>query len=500
MIFLWALLINSHVLAAESEFHANRAETENVLQVGDNEELVDRWVTSLTTGSTPQIRQTLAEIVLNPLKELLPRLLPLMEKNEGRTRQVVTMLVIEAFPAERIDFFSSCLESETVYAREAAVYGLARTPDAQVLDLIVTRFSDESPVVRSATLRALQTLVRPPSAPLFDDILGEKNASSVPLHPGALNAQNAIRKALKTPVLRNDLRGLWTKLADVDSCIFAQSYFLNAPEQSPYKSEISKLLQHSNRWLGKPKSSSPIAYQFSMINVPSGSSKVIDIDATAEEIKLTRLLEYHLDRVIHLRLAADLWIQAPSLFAGSVSVSEDRVEVEFDLTGAPSLYAGVGALNISYWEGRPEGAQTAKILFDKSTGRFLSESILDSLGNEIWVARVSEWLGEGIEKPAQLIIRMPSAAVGAMKIPLKVTANFTQNSGNWILTDAESVSDLGNGKPEEIKARAEVQVKTSASAQRGTEPAAEPAAEPVGEASTEESDSGQGSTAGSPRE
>ena len=43
MIFLWALLINSHVLAAESEFHANRAETENVLQVGDNEELVDRW-------------------------------------------------------------------------------------------------------------------------------------------------------------------------------------------------------------------------------------------------------------------------------------------------------------------------------------------------------------------------------------------------------------------------------------------------------------------------
>ncbi|NCF56291.1 MAG: hypothetical protein GWP41_08540, partial [Planctomycetia bacterium] len=130
--------------------------------------------------------------------------------------------------------------------------------------------------------------------------------------------------------------------------------------------------------------------------------------------------------------------------------------------------------------------------FDKATGRFISESIRDSLGNDTWVAHVSERLGEGVEKPAQLIIQMPSAAVGAMKIPLKVTANFTQNSGNWILTDAESVSDLGNGKPEELKARAEVQIKTSASSQRG--------AVPTGEASTGDSDSGQGSTAGSPRE
>ena len=201
-----------------------------------------------------------------------------------------------------------------------------------------------------------------------------------------------------------------------------------------------------------------------MVNIVAGSSKDIRIDATPDEVALTRLLGYDLDRCVPFRLAVDHWLEAPHLYTGKVSIKDPQILVEIDLTGAPALYAGVGLLNISYWQSRVSTGTSAVLTFDRNTGRWIQENVLDSSGRLVWEANASSWLQGDLSQPGQIRIQMPEGQVGAQRYSLAFEANFSNTKGISHLTQAtmkERVTNSTGNVTPELRAMGELQLDVS---------------------------------------
>ncbi|OUU24862.1 MAG: hypothetical protein CBC13_02955 [Planctomycetia bacterium TMED53] len=398
---------------------------------------------------------------------LLDDLAPLLDSPEGRSRQIVTMLVLGVYPDLAHQFFKQASQRPAAPAREAAMYGLARIPSAVVVEDLVNGLKDQEKVVRTAALRGMQLICRPDSSVLFPALLTAETSQIPNLHPGSAAVQQFLGGSLE-PSFRTELKGIWHETSTHQTLTKIQNDFAGNFKNEDTERALQKIFNSSRGWTGKPTTDQDLSYTFSMVNLASGSTKEISIEATPKESSLVRQLDYHLDRGVHLRLIADLWLQAPHLYTLSISIEKNSVLVEVDMAGAPSLHAGVGLLNIAYWQGRVATCSKATLKFNSSNGRFISEKGFDANSKLVWSAAVGSWLttdqpSTTKDFPESIQVLMPEGQVGARKYHLDFNAIFKISQGQWHLSKAEMnewVPDSSGKKESSLKAIAELDFKS----------------------------------------
>ncbi|MGB1396976.1 MAG: HEAT repeat domain-containing protein, partial [Planctomycetota bacterium] len=112
----------------------------------------DQVIADLISDNETKSRNAALQIRNSADQNWLPRLAPLLESPQGRSRQIVTMLVLGIYPDKAFDFFSKAATSESVFAREAAMYGLARVPATTVIAPLFQGTNDTHETVRNAAL------------------------------------------------------------------------------------------------------------------------------------------------------------------------------------------------------------------------------------------------------------------------------------------------------------------------------------------------------------
>ena len=392
----------------------------------------------------------------------LDHLSPLLESSQGRSRQIVTMLVLGVYPDQATDFFRRSSRSESVFAREASMYGFARISQPEMADLLLQGVEDSDGTVRNAALRGLQWICRPNGTQLIPAL---QSAESLPLagsHPARPQLQDRLSALTITQNLKS-WRGIWQDVALRRTILAVQDRYSRSQVED-LRSDLDRIFKTNNQWSAKPPQSQTLRYDFSMVNIVAGSSKDIRIDATPEEVALTRLLGYDLDRCVPIRLAVDHWLEAPHLYTAKISIKDPQVLVEIDLTGAPALYAGVGLLNISYWQSRVSTGASAVLTFDRKTGRWIQETVRDSSGRVVWEANASSWLESERSQPGQILIQMPEGQVGAQRYSLSFEAKFSSTKGIGHLTQAtmtERVTNSSGTVTPELRAMGELQLDVS---------------------------------------
>jgi len=440
-------------------------------------------VKDLISENSERSRQAVEKIRQSKDPAWLEELAPLLEKQEGRARQIVTMLVLGVFPDKAFDFFKSAANGESVSAREAAMYGFARIPAAAVVDELLEGLNDPEKEVRGAALRGIQLVVRPETSLLFPAVL-TSDASPLPkTHPGMDYLQQKLRKPMN-PTTRKMMKSTWHEIATRETHLAVQDLYLKNISNEAHRETLYRIFDSARNWTSKPPASENLGYDFSMVNLVAGSSKDIRIDASPVEISLIRHLDYHLDRGIHLRMAVDLWMQSPDLFSTSIKSENGMTHVDLDLSTSPDLNAGVGCLNIAYWQGRVNSCQRATLIFDSESGRFVSESGYDSNGSKVWEAHVKSWIEGDPDLPKIIEVSMPRGQVGARQYHLAFKAEFGKLNQQWHLVQAtmnEWAPDPAGTAIPELRALAEVSI--------------DPA-----QGSSADSNSGQGSKGSSPRE
>ena len=137
--------------------------------------------------------------------------------------------------------------------------------------------------------------------------------------------------------------------------------------------------------------------------------------------------------------------------------------VEIDLDGSPGLLAGVGLLNISYWQSRLTSGKTGTIVFDASTGAWIAEEVKDSNGKLVWKAESTFENNTTEFKPAAILIQMPEGQVGAKRYDLEFKAEFANTAGVHHLVRAtmhENTSNDSGDLPPQLRALAELTLST----------------------------------------
>jgi hypothetical protein len=298
-----------------------------------------------------------------------------------------------------------------------------------------------------------------------------------------------LRSCLKSPA-DPDLMQAWGKWANSSITSSSRKRWISSLEpESPLATSAAILFESNENWLGRVAPSAGLDYQFSMVNLVSDSTKEIIIHASSSDIENLRSLSYDLDRVIHLRTASDLlFINPSSLSPRWLAGSDPEIaSLVFNISGQSFLHAGIGLLNISYWEGRVQNAHQATVRFAGDSGRFLDETVTDEAGQQLWKLKVQSWF-EGGHFPESISIYMTGAQVGTRKTHLRLELKFQQVNGQWLLAEGKTFERTESGE-EELRAYCEV------------EPLSLPTPSPVpGEEEPSDDASGQGSTAGSPRE
>jgi len=453
---------------------------------------------SLKSPSQDQLQKALQTILNDPDPLLLPGLNALLNEPEPALRRHITLLVLRAYPDHAFPFFRDALAGPGIHRREAAAHALGRISDQRVIPLLAASVADPDSRIHVAALRGLQSLIRSDLPVVFRRVASpgttpEQEIGQVPrsarttlnqlgqTRPDDTNLQIARLRCLDSKLAR-DNRTAW--LANLD-LVPAQLKILET------------FFDHHNKWLGRTKPAKPLRYHFSMLNAVSGSSKDIDINASIADTDSLRTLDYDLDRVIHLRLATDLFFNIPAALSPRIDFSSEHVDVQFKIDQFPVRHAGIGLLNISYWESRVLDAFTGHLRFDPISFRLLEETIQDFQGKVLWRVTIPKWFEHQPEVPQQILIDIPGGRVGANDTHLKLDLNFLLHDQVWLLNEASAVEVTAEG--EQLRAYCEVSLDSSEEGETSTgEGDGGESADPAGSAT--ESDSGQGSRAGSPRE
>ena len=422
----------------------------------------DQVIADLISDNETKSRNAALQIRNSADQNWLPRLAPLLESPQGRSRQIVTMLVLGVYPDKAFDFFSKAANSKSIFAREAAMYGLARVPATTVIAPLFQGANDTHETVRNAALRGLQLICRPNGAQLFTALQTRDESPLASRHPAESKLQEQL-SGLDFSRHSQQWKAVWQDLATRKTILSIQSRYLKSIEEQSLASALGKVLATNNSWAAKPTLQNDLNYSFSMVNLVAGSSKEITIAATPDEIDRTRFLGYDLDRAVQMRLAVDLWIQAPHLYTRTVQISDAKLLVEIDLVGSPGLLAGVGLLNISYWQSRLTSGKTGTIVFDANTGAWIDEEVKDSNGKVVWKAESTFDDNASEFVPTAILIQMPEGQVGAKRYDLEFKAEFAKTAGVQHLVRAtmhEKTSDDSGDLPPQLRALAELTLST----------------------------------------
>ena len=425
--------------------------------------------------------------------EFLPLLRPVLEQKDQATRRMVVLLVTRGFQQYAYDFFQEVLSSGNEHAREAAVHGLGMILDVRVPDQLVPFLLDPVRKMRVASLRGFFSQVMPAVRGAMSQVVGQQ----ISIPPQASSCRQAALGAISTARVTQpddpDIVNMYLRIADSSMGKTIRERWATA---HPSAKLFEKIFKANDRWIGRPAVAGSYDYQLSMVNLNADSSKEIEIHATPLQVELLRAMGYDLDRVMHLRTAADLLFTIPDQVKAVVRTpkkSSDAsvkspVEIELQISSFPFRHAGIGLLNIAYWEGRVDSASKAILRFEQDSGRLVSESIRDAAGKELWKLEVIDWIDD---QPFPRVINLdfPVAQIGGRKAHLKIQLDFQQRNDCWLLKTAQTFEILADGTSE-IRAYGEVSWLASA------EPVEDSSAAEEGEGSS----SGQGSEAENPRE
>ena len=422
----------------------------------------DQVIADLISDNETKSRNAALQIRNSADQNWLPRLAPLLESPQGRSRQIVTMLVLGIYPDKAFEFFSKAANSKSVFSREAAMYGLARIPAMNVIDPLFQGSNDTDETVRNAALRGLQLICRPNGAQLFTALQTRNDSPLASRHPGESKLQDQL-SGLDYSRHPQQWKMVWQDLASRRTILSIQSRYLKSIEDQSLATALKNAFAVNNTWAAKPVIQNDLNYAFSMVNLVAGSSKEITIAATPDEIERTRFLGYDLDRAVQMRLAVDLWLQAPHLYGRTAQISDGKLLVEIDLDGSPGLLAGVGLLNISYWQSRISSGKTGTIVFDANTGAWIGEEVKDSNGKPVWKAESTLANNTTEFKPTAILIQMPEGQVGAKRYDLEFKAEFANSAGVHHLVRAtmhENTSGASGDSPPQLRALAELTLYT----------------------------------------
>ena len=142
-------------------------------------------------------------------------------------------------------------------------------------------------------------------------------------------------------------------------------------------------------------------------------------------------------------------------------VVDDEIIIHLNLKGSPYLHAGVGLLNISYWESRVSNGLEAQVVFDVNTGKWLREQVISDKNNQVWNTVCSDWISGNPELPGKITIEMPQGQVGARLYPLTFRAFFDRQGKQWHLTKAtmhEQITDESGSTSQQLRALAELKL------------------------------------------
>ena len=428
-------------------------------------------------------QRAIEQILLSRDATLLPELEQFLTLKDPSLRRRITMLVLRAFPDQSFDFFQRCLAADNVYSQEAAAHGLGFISDTRIAKILEPLLGNPERLLRVAAMRGLQSQILPQSQLAFRRVSGgEVEQTSKMIHCKEL-ALDAIERAYQSNPTDADLSR--TRLRLLDSRVSATSREKWISASAAAGKDVAgfrKLFNANDAWIGRARPPARLDYNFSMVNFASDSSKEIEIHAKVEDMESIRMMGYDLDRVIHLRTAADLLFCTPSgTLPELVSDSDsDSGVILLQVSGFPFRHAGIGLLNISYWEGTIRNADHARIHFDVDSGRIIEESIFDDSGQLLWKLEVKSWL-EGGRYPAQIKLDMPGGRCGARAAHLRFDLTYQLSRGAWVLKQGTTIEVVD--AEEEIRAHCEVDLLPS----------------PESEVAPEDS-SGQGSDAATPRE
>lgn len=417
-------------------------------------------VKDLLSSNSQKSRQAVEYIRANKDPIWLKELAPLLDTQEGTSRQIVTMLVLGVFPEDSLSFFANVAKSPSRYSREAAMYGLARVMKPGVEKELIQGLRDSDEKVRNAALRGIQLLCRPDGGRLFTALLNSDSPPFPPPHPAFEALQIALQNHENFEP-KDSWKGVWHEVSTRTTIRSIQDKFLTNLSDESQRTILQRVFQSASPWASKPLIEDSLVYDFSMVNVVAGSSKEIHIDATPEEINRTRFLGYDIDRAVHLRMAVDLWLQAPQLYTKKIEVVDDEIIIHLNLKGSPYLHAGVGLLNISYWESRVSNGLEAQVVFDVNTGKWLREQVISDKNNQVWNTVCSDWISGNPELPGKITIEMPQGQVGARLYPLTFRAFFDRQGKQWHLTKAtmhEQITDESGSTSQQLRALAELKL------------------------------------------
>lgn len=438
-------------------------------------------------------QKALQQILDDPDPLLLPGLSEILNQQDPSLRRQVTLIVLRSYPEQSFQFFLDASRTDGVHRREAAAHALGLIHDLRVIPLLKSMVNDSDDRIKNAALRSLQSLVRADLPQIFKKVSGYE--SEDPTTPGELcdAARDTLNQLGRSRPTQSNLQV--ARLRCLNSVLAEQNRnnWLNHQGIDPaHLKDLRQIFSSQRCWLGRSKPNDTLKYHFSMLNAVSGSSKEIDINASPHDIDRIRALDYDLDRVIHLRFVSDLFFNIPSALSPQIEFSGDHVDVVFNLERFPLPQAGVGLLNISYWETRILKGVTGHLRFDRHNSRLIEETLRDSSGKVLWKVTVPEWFDEHPSYPRKILVDVPGGVVGSKQLHLKLDLGFQFPEKDWLLSEARTVEITEDG--EDLRAYCEVSWVSSASDSPGDE-------DPEGgSGSATESDSGQGSRARSPRE
>jgi len=428
-------------------------------------------------------QRAIEQILLSRDATLLPELEQFLTLKDPSLRRRITMLVLRAFPDQSFDFFQRCLAADNVYSQEAAAHGLGFISDTRIAKILEPLLGNPERLLRVAAMRGLQSQILPQSQLAFRRVSGgEVEQTSKMIHCKEL-ALDAIERAYQSNPTDGDLSRMRLRLLDSRNSATSREKWISASAAAGKDvAGFRKLFNANDAWIGRARPPARLDYNFSMVNFASDSNKEIEIHAKVEDMESIRMMGYDLDRVIHLRTAADLLFCTPSgTLPESVSDADsDSGVILLQVSGYPFRHAGIGLLNISYWEGTIRNADHARIHFDVDSGRFIKESIFDESGQLLWKLEVKSWL-EGERYPAHIKLDMPGGRSGARAAHLRFDLTYQLSGGAWVLKEGTTREVVD--AQEEIRAHCEVDLLPP----------------PESEVAPEDS-SGQGSDAANPRE
>lgn len=446
-------------------------------------------------GDDPARRQEALRLILSPENsEVLPHLMPLMELSDESARRDITLAILSRAPDRAADFFISALAPGSLDRREAAVHGLGRSGDSRTVSILQPYLTVEEPRLRQAALRGFISVIRE----AVGGALMRATGRMVPRKPGDLQKLEEVRQALLTarakPGDHTELSIVLRKIVDTTTCKGLVDGFLESIEddRSQLRDTLSGIRSRNHRWLGRPDSNyRDFSYTFTMENRMAGAVKQVEISADSLDVADLFFWGYDLNRVCRLKFASDLLLIDPAGCSPEITRMEGKpAQLRLQIPDREVFRAGIGILNIAYWEAVIANGKTSVIDFDPVRFRITGESIFDSDGKLLIRTTFSDWqeLPDRSETPGTVVSDLFSCQIAGKERNLRFRCAFQMTEGNWFLRSAETEEILDDSG--ELRALGSVGSLTLT-------PLAPPQSEKDGESNSESR--GQGSRAGSPR-